>query len=194
MSLGDGPHECRLLRLGGARVHAGAMCEQGLDHNHVARLSGGHERRFTGRPGQVRMSEYLPFGSRGGLAVRHHFPVDGDYLLKIRLQRAYTDVVRGMAEPHRLEVRLDKRLLKELTVGGGGKELGPSEQFDYMRNADEGLEIRFRSAAGIVLVGAAFLKEAKVAEGVFLPRPPVASFEHAGKSDTDPAIDSIEIR
>jgi len=141
-----------------------------------------------------RMSEDLPFGSRGGLAVRHHFPVDGDYLLKIRLQRAYTDVVRGMAEPHRLEVRLDKRLLKELTVGGGGKELGPSEQFDYMRNADEGLEIRFRSAAGIVLVGAAFLKEAKVAEGVFLPRPPVASFEHAGKSDTDPAIDSIEIR
>ena len=29
---------------------------------------------------------------------------------------------------------------------------------------------------------------------MFLPRPPVASFEHAGKSDTDPAIDSIEIR
>ena len=55
-----------------------------------------------------RMSEDLPFGSRGGLAVRHHFPVDGEYVIKMRLQRTYTDIIRGLAEPHRLEVRLDR--------------------------------------------------------------------------------------
>ena len=29
-----------------------------------------------------RMSEALPFGSRGGIAVRHHFPLDGEYRVK----------------------------------------------------------------------------------------------------------------
>ena len=47
-----------------------------------------------------------------------------------------------------------------------------------------------RSKAGLALVGAAFVKEPVLAEGVFQPRPPLASFEYAGKSDTDPAIDS----
>src|SRR6266511_260075 len=34
-----------------------------------------------------RQSEDLPLGSRGGIAIRHHFPVDGEYLVKVRLQR-----------------------------------------------------------------------------------------------------------
>ena len=32
-----------------------------------------------------RQSEDLPFGSRGGIAVRYDFPVDGQYVIKIRL-------------------------------------------------------------------------------------------------------------
>ena len=35
------------------------------------------------------VSEDLPFGSRGGMAVRHYFPLDGEYLLKVGLQRAW---------------------------------------------------------------------------------------------------------
>ncbi len=42
-----------------------------------------------------RMSEDLPFGSRGGLAIRHYFPLDGEYAIKIRLLRNYVDYVRG---------------------------------------------------------------------------------------------------
>ncbi|MGH9785419.1 MAG: DUF1587 domain-containing protein, partial [Terriglobia bacterium] len=30
-----------------------------------------------------RMNEDLPFGSRGGVAVRHYFPLDGEYAIKI---------------------------------------------------------------------------------------------------------------
>ena len=33
-----------------------------------------------------RMSEELPFGSRGGIAVNYQFPVDGEYLIKTRAQ------------------------------------------------------------------------------------------------------------
>src|SRR5258707_1564504 len=35
--------------------------------------------------------EDLPFGSRGGIAIRYAFPVDGDYRIKVRLQRQYQD-------------------------------------------------------------------------------------------------------
>ena len=33
-----------------------------------------------------RQSEDLPFGSRGGIAIRRDFPVGGEYLIKVRLQ------------------------------------------------------------------------------------------------------------
>src|SRR5438067_123245 len=36
---------------------------------------------------ESRVSEDLPFGSRGGTAVRHYFPLDGEYVIKVRLQR-----------------------------------------------------------------------------------------------------------
>ena len=54
-----------------------------------------------------RMSEDLPFGSRGGVAVRHRFPLEGEYLVKVRLQKNYVDYVRGLDEPHQLELRVD---------------------------------------------------------------------------------------
>src|SRR5437870_11998843 len=52
-----------------------------------------------------RESEDLPFGSRGGMAIRHDFPVDGEYVVKIRLRRQYQDYVMGMGWPQQLDVR-----------------------------------------------------------------------------------------
>ena len=45
-----------------------------------------------------RAGEDLPFGSRGGLAVRYYFPVDGDYFVKIYLLRTYDGRIRGLVE------------------------------------------------------------------------------------------------
>ncbi|MGE3511547.1 MAG: DUF1592 domain-containing protein [Vicinamibacterales bacterium] len=139
-----------------------------------------------------RTSEDLPFGSRGGLAVRHHFPVDGEYVIKIKLQRTYTELIRGMAEPHTLEVRMDRALVKSFTVGAP-RGATPAQIQQAMRSGDEGLEVRVTARAGSAAVGAAFVKEAKVAEGVYQPRAPLASFEHSGKVDTEAAVDSIQI-
>ena len=55
----------------------------------------------------ARLSEDLPFGSRGGIAVRHAFPVDGEYSIKIKLQTNLYDYIRGIGRAHRLEVRVD---------------------------------------------------------------------------------------
>src|SRR5947199_4449047 len=63
----------------------------------VARLAVGDP---TQRPGTTtyrssplalqddRTSEQLPFGSRGGFAVQHVFPLDGEYVIKISLARS----------------------------------------------------------------------------------------------------------
>ncbi len=139
-----------------------------------------------------RTSEDLPFGSRGGLAVGHHFPVDGEYVIKVRLQRTYIDMIRGMAEPHALELRLDRGLVKRFTVGAPAGST-PAQIQEFVRSGDAQLEARIAVKAGPAVVGAAFVKEAKVAEGVYLPKPPLASFEYSGKLDTEPAVDGIQI-
>jgi hypothetical protein len=66
---------------------------------------------------QGRVSEDLPFGSRGGMAVRYYFPVDGDYSVKIRLHET-TAGIRGLtSEPNQLDVRLDGVKVWTSTIG-----------------------------------------------------------------------------
>src|SRR5258708_34540322 len=65
-----------------------------------------------------RMNEELPFGSRGGIAISHHFPLDGEYVIKIGLQRTLYGYIIGLGRPHQLELRLNNKLIKRFTVGG----------------------------------------------------------------------------
>ena len=77
----------------------------------------------------ARQSEDLPLGSRGGLAIPYHFPVDGEYLLTVHLRRQYQGYIMGMGWPQQLDVRLDGRLLERFHRGGrrardtGGSQL-----------------------------------------------------------------------
>jgi hypothetical protein len=132
-----------------------------------------------------RQSEDLPLGSRGGIAIRHNFPVDGEYLIKIRLQRQYQDYLKGMGWSQRLDVRLDGRLLKRFAVGGGatGRPAAASYAGDgepgfagddswekYMQvGGDAGLELRVPVAGGSHVVGVSFVRELWEPEG--LPQP-----------------------
>ena len=101
-----------------------------------------------------RMSESLPFGTRGGLAVRHTFPLDGEYLIKIRLGRVGEYGISGLDRGDEVEIRLDREQLKLFTVGGDEELKGltydsqepiPPDRPDLMRrkiyenSADEGL-------------------------------------------------------
>ena len=43
-----------------------------------------------------RLGEDFPLGSRGGIAARHYFPLDGEYVFKVRLARTYADLIRGL--------------------------------------------------------------------------------------------------
>jgi hypothetical protein len=127
-----------------------------------------------------RMSEELPFGSRGGTAVTYHFPVDGEYLFKIELKRQLYDYIVGMGEPHQLDVRLDGMLVKRFTVGGEGKGMTTPENYagntpgdpeweKYMLTADRGLEVRATVKAGPHVVGVSFVRRLWEAEGILQP-------------------------
>ena len=132
-----------------------------------------------------RQSDDLPFGSRGGIAIRHDFPVDGEYLIKVRLQRQYQDYIKGMGWPQQLDIRLDSKLLKRFTVGGQatGRPAASSYAGDgepnfagddswekYMQiGGDAGLQIRVPVSAGPHIVGVSFVREVWEPEG--LPQP-----------------------
>jgi hypothetical protein len=132
-----------------------------------------------------RQSEDLPLGSRGGIAIHHDFPVDGEYLIKVRLQRQYQDYLKGIGWPQRLDVRLDGKLLKRFTVGGAAQGrpaaeswagsgepgfAGDPEWEKYMQvTGDAGLEVRVPVKAGPRVVGVSFVREMWEPEG--LPQP-----------------------
>ncbi|MCY3843140.1 MAG: DUF1592 domain-containing protein [Acidobacteria bacterium] len=141
-----------------------------------------------------RVADALPFNSRGGLAVRHFFPVDGEYVVKIHLLRTYDGRVRGMLEPHRLEVRLDGRLVEALTVGG--PVLGPDgtpQRRDLRNVPDDGQEVRFAAQAGPATLAVSFVDQRAYREGMRRPDYRVTSYEYAGDQTIPPGIGSVEL-
>ena len=157
-----------------------------------------------------RMSEDLPLGSRGGIAVRHYFPLDGDYQCRIRLLRTGYGYVRGLYETHQLEVRLDGERVKVFPVGGekkgtpapasySGNILSDAEWEEYViSGADAGLEIRFAAKAGPHVVAVSFVRQRYEPEGVLQPPLRAFGFEinESGSSwsgSWDPAVDSMTL-
>ena len=65
-----------------------------------------------------RLGEDFPLGSQGGIAARHYFPVDGEYVFKVRLGRTYADVIRGLNVPSQIEIRVDGTRVGHFTIGG----------------------------------------------------------------------------
>jgi hypothetical protein len=60
----------------------------------------------------------LPPGTRGGMKIEHTFPVDGEYVIKLRLWRNTFDLMRGMEDPHDVEIAMDGARLTVVTAGG----------------------------------------------------------------------------
>ena len=117
-----------------------------------------------------RVSEDLPFGSRGGVATRHHFPLDAEYVIKVGL--------RGRARaPHQLEIRLDRERVR---------------LFDLAER--EPLEVRLAVKAGTRLVGVSFVET--LAQSLPVdgrpPPPPITSFAFTLYPNA-PAVESVEV-
>ncbi len=152
-----------------------------------------------------RLSEELPFGSRGGTAVEHMFPVDGEYRIRLNLQTNYVDFVRGYDQAHEVELSLDGQHLETFAFGGdapgtpapysyAGNIRGNDDWEEFMMAfAEEGFEIQVNVKAGPRVIGATFPREMWENEGIQQPRLFGYHLAVTELPDANPAVDSIEI-
>src|SRR5262245_23304371 len=125
-----------------------------------------------------RMSDDLPFRSRGGTALSHFFPVDGEYVIKLRLRRAFSNAgIIGYNNRERLDVRLDDEQVKLFTIGGecAGEHAheprcvippGVQTSSEYSIHLDDTLDVRVTVKAGERTIAASFAQNgAPAAEG-----------------------------
>ena len=152
-----------------------------------------------------RLSEELPFGSRGGAAIEHMFPVDGEYRITLNLQTNYVDFVRGYDQPHEVELSLDGQHLETFAFGGDAP--GTPAPYSYAGNirgndaweefmmafAEEGFEIQVNVKAGPRVIGATFPREMWENEGIQQPRLFGYHLAVTELPDANPAVDSIQI-
>jgi hypothetical protein len=96
------------------------------------------------------MNEDMPFGSRGGAAMRHYFPLDGEYSIKVR--------VDGISNPpERMQILIDGVPVGEHSVIGQVEE-----------SIDSGaVETRTAVKAGSRVIAVAFVKQTLATEGRF---------------------------
>lgn len=88
----------------------------------------------------------LPIGTRGGTVVPYNFPVDGEYAIEVRLSRDRNEHVEGLRGQHKMEILIDRALVKEFTIK-------PSRHHDKI---DQHLKVRTFVKAGPRKVGATF--------------------------------------
>jgi hypothetical protein len=62
--------------------------------------------------------EGLPLGTRGGIAIRHNFPLDADYDIHVSLLQNIVGYITGLEWPHQLEIAVDGERVFLAPVGG----------------------------------------------------------------------------
>ena len=97
--------------------------------------------------------EGLPFGTRGGILIKHNFPVDGEYTFAVELSRGGGGVFAGAGsvKGEQLEVSLNAARVKLFDLQGGG----PAPDDDSA--ALPGLQVRTPVKAGSQAVGVTFI-------------------------------------
>ena len=136
-----------------------------------------------------RLGEEFPLGSRGGIAARHYFPVDGEYVLKARLDKTYTGMVRGLHVPNEIEFRVDGKRVGLITLGGPefSAAAAKASSSDYndtgnpLFTADDKLEVRVPMKAGVHEVTVTAVKaDAAKPEGLGPDRIPIWGHDYDG--------------
>ena len=131
----------------------------------------------------------LPFGTRGGAAVDHNFPLDGEYEIQVRLSRNRNENVEGLTEPHELELTMDGERLRVFEIVPNRNEL---HGYYADEDVDKGLLVRLSVDAGPHVVGAAFLKKSSAL--IETERQPYdAHFNMDRHPRTQPAVRSVAI-
>ncbi len=124
---------------------------------------------------QTAQLEDLGFGTRGGLAIRSYFPVDGEYGFQV-------DTAGGGRDAHEMEITIDGERKQLVTLGGsaggGGRGRGA---------AGGAREYRIPVTAGPHLIGVTFVQRSRALDESTLAARPRSR-------GTQPAVGALNIR
>jgi hypothetical protein len=115
--------------------------------------------KVRGDMSQAEHLQGLPLGTRGGVSARHTFPLDGEYVIRVKLVETNLGTIRGLQDEQQLEIG----------VGGERVLLAPFGGYDdYMESGNNAtnivnslysrLQTRVAVRAGQREVTAAFLQ------------------------------------
>ncbi len=135
----------------------------------------------------------MPLGTRGGILIQHTFPLDGEYTIKVRLWRNTFDLMRGMEDPHDIEIAMDGARLQ--LVHAGGKEDFASMSANpgtFGAELDRRLTVRIPVKAGTHTISAATILRSN-AERDDLIKPFLRTTVDGLDITGDPSIDRVTI-
>jgi mono/diheme cytochrome c family protein len=103
--------------------------------------------------------EGLPVGTRGGMALTHNFPLDGEYVLHAGLWSNTTHWVKGIEYPNVFVVLLDDKVVHKVTIGGGEDQrlMYATSQADI--EFEKRMEVRVPVTAGPHKIGFTFIEK-----------------------------------
>jgi mono/diheme cytochrome c family protein len=118
----------------------------------------------------------LPLGTRGGVLIHHNFPLDGEYVIKVKLLKSTVDLLFGNnAQDQLLEIALNGERVQTLSINpkvaapppapASDKSQKPKEGFDpsaatklSMSQPKDNVETRVHVTAGPQTVSVAFVQ------------------------------------
>ena len=130
------------------------------------------------------MGSELPFGSRGGMSVQHYFPVDGEYLIKVKMQTGRFDHILGRDRERQVDIRFDGERLGRYTIAVD--ERAETRTHGEEIAADDHLEVRMPIKAGTHEITATLISDRMKQEG-----PPVVFIAGSVRNNDDAFFDGI---
>ena len=137
--------------------------------------------------------EGLPLGTRGGMLVRHYFPLDAEYVIKLRLWRNTFDLMRGMEDAHQIEISVDGKQERLVSAGGHDDFVKMAENpGEFGAALDKQLTVRLRLPAGIHSIAASTILRSH-AEPDALIKPFLRTTIDGLDITGDPSVDRITV-
>jgi len=141
---------------------------------------------------QDRHIDGLPIGTVGGRLIRTTLPLDGEYLIQVRLFRTNLGAMRGLESPHQLEVTVDGARVNLAAFGGPADFTAALSNPTAAGDAvDARFTVRLPIKAGPREIGVAFIQ--KTAPGPWRLQPFVRSSNDTLDPTGWPHVDRIMV-
>jgi hypothetical protein len=109
---------------------------------------------------QDELIEGLPLATRGGILIRHNFPLDADYDISVGLLQNIVGYVTGLEYPHQLEISIDGERVFLAPVGGAEDNKMSDANLGIAKDTlDARLKTRLHVKAGPRTVAVTFLRK-----------------------------------